>query len=172
MSGAFGFGAFGLGVPGSGASAGGASAGAGFGGAGAGPGGAGRGAASGRTCPCGSGATYAVCCQPLHDGERLALTAEELMRSRYAAFTVGAGDYLARTWHPAHRPTDLALDPDLTWTGLEVVDVRAGGPDDDQGEVEFRASWRQGRERGVLHERSRFTRRGGRWVYVDGDVTD
>lgn len=155
------------GVVGSGALGFGPSADGGFVGAGEG-----RGGASGRPCPCGSGATYAVCCQPLHDGERMALTAEELMRSRYAAFAVGAGDYLARTWHPAHRPGDLALDPDLTWTGLEVLDTRAGGPDDDQGEVEFRASWRRGRERGVLHERSRFIRRGGRWVYVDGDLAD
>lgn len=157
MSGVVGSGALGFGSPADG----------GFVGAGEG-----RGGASGRPCPCGSGAAYAVCCQPLHDGERIALTAEELMRSRYAAFAVGAGDYLARTWHPAHRPGDLALDPDLTWTGLEVLDTRAGGPDDDQGEVEFRASWRHGRERGVLHERSRFIRRGGRWVYVDGDVAD
>ena len=183
MSGAFSSGASGSGASGSGVSAGGT-----FGGAGAGRHGAyGRSFGGGKSrqdgdagqpadgesaCPCGSGTTYAVCCQPLHDGERLALTAEELMRSRYSAFAVGAGDYLARTWHPAHRPADLSLDPDLTWTGLEVLDTRAGGPDDDQGEVEFRASWRQGRERGVLHERSRFTRRGGRWVYVDGDVTD
>ena len=34
----------------------------------------------------------------------------------------------------------------------------------------FRASWRRGAERSVLAERSRFVRRGGRWVYVDGDV--
>ncbi|WP_185746120.1 YchJ family protein [Oryzihumus leptocrescens] len=169
MSGAFGSGASGASPPGSGTSGShtpgaGASAGGTFGR------GTGRGGASTRSCPCGSGAAYAVCCQPLHDGERTPLTAEELMRSRYAAFAVGAGDYLSRTWHPAHRPADLALDPDLTWTGLEVLDTRAGGPDDDQGEVEFRASWRQGRERGVLHERSRFGRRGGRWVYLDGDV--
>jgi SEC-C motif-containing protein len=30
--------------------------------------------------------------------------------------------------------------------------------------------WRQGAERGALHERSRFERVGGAWLYVDGDV--
>ena len=129
-------------------------------------------AAAQQPCPCGSGARYAVCCRPLHEGERAALTAEELMRSRYAAFVVGAGDYLVRTWHPAHRPADLVLDPEMAWTGLELVDTRAGGPDDDEGEVEFRASWRHGAEAGVLHERSRFGRRAGRWVYEDGDLRD
>ena len=106
------------------------------------------------------------------------------MRSRYSAFAVGDVAYLVRTWHPARRPHDLRLDPAMTWTGLEIVDTRAGGPDDADGEVEFRASWREaghercgghgGREpaRGVLHERSRFGRRAGRWVYVDGDIRD
>ncbi|WP_331710694.1 YchJ family metal-binding protein [Microbacterium pygmaeum] len=39
------------------------------------------------------------------------------------------------------------------------------------GTVEFRASWvtRSG-ERGVLRETSRFERRGGRWLYLDGEV--
>jgi len=109
----------------------------------------------------------------------VAETAEALMRSRYSAFAVGDVAYLVRTWHPARRPNDLRLEPAMTWTGLEIVDTRAGGPDDADGEVEFRASWRReaghgGREpgRGVLHERSRFGRRAGRWVYVDGDVRD
>jgi SEC-C motif domain protein len=123
-------------------------------------------------CPCGTGQSYAGCCFPLHAGRGAAATAVELMRSRYSAFAVGDVDYLARTWHPRHRPDELTLDPAMDWVGLEVVDAHAGGPADAEGEVEFRASWRHGRERGVLHERSRFTRRAGRWVYVDGDLRD
>lgn len=123
-----------------------------------------------RPCPCGSGRPYAACCGRLHSGAVVAATAEELMRSRYSAFAVGDEAYLVRTWHPSSRPDDLALDPAMRWTALEIVDTRAGGPADDQGEVEFSASWRRGAERGVLHERSRFTRRAGRWVYVDGEI--
>jgi SEC-C motif-containing protein len=90
-------------------------------------------------------------------------TAEELMRSRYAAYAVGESDYVFRTWHPRTRPDDLAPDPSLTWTGLTIVD---------SGEdwVEFSASYEQGGRTGELRERSRFEQRGGRWVYVDGDV--
>ncbi|HEU4514830.1 MAG TPA: YchJ family metal-binding protein [Nocardioidaceae bacterium] len=44
-----------------------------------------------------------------------------------------------------------------------------GGPDDDTGEVEFRARFRDARGVQVMHETSRFERRGGRWVYVDGE---
>ncbi len=119
-------------------------------------------------CPCGSGASYDGCCGALHRGERVASTAEELMRSRYAAYVVGDGDHLFRTWHPRTRPDDLAPDPSLTWMGLEVVDVVAGGPDDVTGEVAFRASYRGPDGPGVLVERSSFERRAGRWVYVDG----
>ena len=46
-----------------------------------------------------------------------------------------------------------------------MTDVVAGMDGDDTGEVEFTASYAGGE----MHERSRFERRGGRWVYVDGD---
>jgi len=93
------------------------------------------------------------------------------MRSRYTAFVVGDDRYLAETWHPATRPDHLDLDPAQRWTGLEIVEVDAGGPGDTRGVVEFRAHWSHGRERGVLHERSRFTRRGGQWWYVEGEMS-
>lgn len=90
------------------------------------------------------------------------------MRSRYTAFVVGDARYLEETWHPGTRPTDLDLDPDRRWAGLEVTDVDGGAAQDERGVVEFRARWRYGSERGVLHERSRFRRQSGRWWYVDG----
>ena len=92
-------------------------------------------------CPCGSGTAYAACCGPLHDGAPAA-TAEALMRSRYTAYALGRTDHVFRTWHPRTRPDDLAPDPGVTWTGLEVLATEAGGPDDDRGVVEFRAHFR------------------------------
>lgn len=94
------------------------------------------------------------------------------MRSRYTAFVVGDRRYLTETWHPGTRPPDLQLDPSLRWSGLDVVAVEAGTEDSKRGMVEFRARWRQGRERGELHERSRFVRQSGRWWYVDGVVRE
>ena len=87
----------------------------------------------------------------------------ELMRSRYAAFVLGEVDHLFRTWHPRTRPAGLVedgLDTSRTWTGLDVLD---------HGEdwVEFDAHYTVGGVAGVQHERSRFERRAGRWVYVD-----
>jgi SEC-C motif-containing protein len=119
-------------------------------------------------CPCGSGRPYVACCGPLHDGEPAA-TAEALMRSRYSAYARGHTDYVFRTWHPRTRPDDLPAP--TTWLGLEILRTEAGGPEDNTGLVEFVARYRgrHGEER--LREASRFERRGGRWVYVDGDVT-
>ncbi|OCB27525.1 zinc chelation protein SecC [Mycobacterium malmoense] len=123
-------------------------------------------------CPCGGGDDYRACCGPLHDGELQARTAEELMRSRYSAFARGDADYLFRTWHPRTRPSDVTVDPDITWTGLSVLDAVAGGPEDDGGEVEFIARFESAGGPGSLHERSRFERRAGRWFYLDGVADD
>ncbi|MFG6277691.1 YchJ family metal-binding protein [Microbacterium sp. 5K110] len=116
-------------------------------------------------CPCGR-AEFRECCGPLLDGGS-APSAERLMRSRYTAFVVGDTAHLARTWHPSTRPDDIDLDDGTVWDGLVIEDATEDG---DAATVTFRAAWRQGNERGVLAEHSRFVRRGGRWVYVDGDV--
>ncbi|KGM08796.1 YchJ family protein [Cellulomonas bogoriensis] len=117
-------------------------------------------------CPCLSGDTYDVCCARFHSGATQAPTAEQLMRSRYAAFAVGDPGYLTRTWHPSTRPEDLELDDDVRWTRLDVLSAVAGGPFDAHGVVEFVAHYRQGTNRGRMHEVSTFTRDDGRWLYV------
>ena len=83
------------------------------------------------------------------------------MRSRYSAFAVGDRTHLLATWHPTTRPGSLALDPAVRWTGLEVLSAR-GGLLDAEGEVHFRAH----STAGVVEERSRFVRDGGRWSYL------
>ncbi len=90
------------------------------------------------------------------------------MRSRYSAFALGDAGYLLATWHPRTRPTDVDLDPDVRWTGLEVLATTGGSPLGAEGTVEFRASYVVARRAGAQHERSRFLRDGGRWRYLDG----
>jgi SEC-C motif-containing protein len=119
-------------------------------------------------CPCASGSPYAACCGPLLAGQA-AETAEALMRSRYTAYAVGDFDHVFRTWHPRTRPADLTMAPGATWVGLQVLATSGGGPDDDTGTVEFRATFRTAAGARDLHETSRFQQRRGRWVYVDGD---
>jgi len=117
-----------------------------------------------RRCLCGTGLPYAECCGPLHDGTTTAATAEQLMRSRYSAFAVGDPAYLLTTWHPSTRPRTLDLDPDVRWTGLDVLATTGGSLFETEGTVEFRAH----RRGGTQHENSRFVREGSRWFYLDG----
>ncbi len=84
------------------------------------------------------------------------------MRSRYSAFVTDNADHLFRTWHARTRPHgDIATG--YGWMGLEILDVVDGTQDDQTGVVEFIAK----NIHGDIHERSRFERRAGRWMYVD-----
>ncbi|MEV6804812.1 YchJ family protein [Streptomyces sp. NPDC017248] len=121
-----------------------------------------------RACPCGLPEPYDACCGRFHTGAAAAPTAELLMRSRYSAFVKGDAGYLLRTWHPRTRPERLDLDPRTRWTGLEILATTDGSAFHGTGTVTFRASYRGG----ALHERSRFERVAGAWVYVDGDFLD
>lgn len=123
-------------------------------------------------CPCGSARPFGDCCGPYLEGTALPQTAEQLMRSRYSAYSRGDADYLRASWHPATRHQDLDLAPELRWLGLKILATTAGGPDDEQGVVEFIARYRSGGRAGRLHERSRFKRYRGQWCYVDGDLLD
>lgn len=121
-----------------------------------------------RDCPCGLPRPYDACCGRFHSGPATAPTAELLMRSRYSAFVRGDAGYLLRTWHPRTRPGRLELDPRMRWTGLEILGTTDGSAFHATGTVTFRASYRGG----SLHERSRFERVDGAWVYVDGDFPE
>lgn len=90
------------------------------------------------------------------------------MRSRFSAFAVGDAGYLLATWHPRTRPPSLDLDPAIDWRRLEILDVAAGGAEDDEGTVEFVAHYwdAAGRRRGEQRENSAFVREDGQWFYV------
>jgi len=126
-------------------------------------------------CPCGrtqgkggQPLPYASCCDRCHSGAALAPDAETLMRSRYSAYVLGLSGYLQETWHASTRPADLALEPGVKWLGLEVR--RHHQADAHHAEVEFVARSRLAGRGQRLHERSRFVREDGRWLYVDGDL--
>ncbi len=91
------------------------------------------------------------------------------MRSRYAAYVLGLGDYLLATWHASTRPQAIAPEePGLRWLGLTVK--THGAIDDEHATVEFVARSKLAGRAQRLHEVSRFVREGGRWFYVDGAV--
>jgi len=126
---------------------------------------------SGATCPCGSGRAYATCCGQFHVGAA-APDAESLMRSRYCAYVMGLEAYLRATWHPETCPVALGLDavPRPQWLGLVVKSLTP--VDDSHATVEFVARYKLNGRAFRLHETSRFERMDGRWLYVDGEISE
>lgn len=122
------------------------------------------------SCPCGVAAAYDDCCGRLHRGEAEAVSAEELMRSRFSAFAKQDEAYLLRSWHPGTRPPHIEFDPALHWQRLEILGGTGGGPLDPKATVEFRAVYSTIGGAGELHENSRFVRHDGAWVYLDGQI--
>lgn len=124
-------------------------------------------------CPCGSGKPYQACCGPFHTAARQPATAEQLMRARYSAYAVHHEAFLLVTWLPTTRPARISFDPELVWTGLDILAASEGTPFHREGTVEFVASYEvrhRGRTTtGTLHEVSRFLM-SDRWLYVDGAV--
>ncbi|HJO92956.1 MAG TPA: YchJ family metal-binding protein [Victivallales bacterium] len=126
-------------------------------------------------CPCGSGNDYNNCCGKFHNTKSFPETAEELMRSRYSAFSKGLVDYLTITFHP-----DVRTKPDnrlsqaqveqSTWLKLEIIKTSHGKKSDKTGKVEFRAYYINDTKVSIHHELSRFKKHNGIWYYIDGII--
>lgn len=124
-------------------------------------------------CPCGSSLPFESCCHSIITGQRKAATAEELMRSRYTAFTLADAEYLMKSWHPQTR--DLSEKRELQnwaksvqWVKLQVIDTEAGLEGNTVGSVEFVAYYREKGKLRTIKEKSSFTIVDGHWVYVTG----
>ncbi|MCC5025392.1 MAG: SEC-C domain-containing protein [Candidatus Synoicihabitans palmerolidicus] len=106
-------------------------------------------------CPCGSGSTFADCCDAVLQSRRPAETTEQWMRSRYTAQVVHDFKYLHDTYaETASTPyVDEEYGNEIKWTKLEVhtheAEVRA-----DVSFVDFSAHFEERGQPGVMHERS------------------
>ncbi|MDB2705192.1 YchJ family protein [Pseudomonadota bacterium] len=121
------------------------------------------------TCPCLSGKSYSLCCEPLHNKSLTANSAEQLMCSRYSAFYLAKVDYLIATLHPDKRQLDehqllQETIEQTSWLGLQIVKHNQRG---NTATVEFIAFY-QDENIEQLHERSNFVRQDNQWFYVDG----
>ncbi len=129
-----------------------------------------------QTCPCGKG-IYDVCCGRFISGATVPETAEQLMRSRYTAFSLREEAYLRSTWHPDTLPDEpITAESDVKWIGLDVIKHKHV-KDSDEATVEFVARFKVGGRAHRLHEVSSFVRQPdaagvARWYYVDGAFPD
>jgi len=124
-------------------------------------------------CPCGLNKAVADCCESIISGKRNAATAEELMRSRYVAFTKADVNYLMQSHHSKTRPIKEKKSIEhwaksVQWVGLTILSTTEGKETDNRGMVEFRALYIEEGELREIHEKSLFEREGGKWVYTSG----
>ncbi len=123
-------------------------------------------------CACNNNQSYINCCGRFLENSTLPDTAENLMRSRYTAYTRNREAYLLATWHHTTRPVSLefAQQPSKDWLGLTIKSHMQS--DIDHAMVEFIARYKINGRAYRLHEISRFVREQGVWFYVDGDILD
>ena len=124
-------------------------------------------------CPCCSGKVFETCCGPYLAGEDIPGTPEQLMRSRYTAFTLSEIDYISRTMKgPALKQFNRVFTKqwadNAVWKKLEIIDAPEVEPNSDKGVVEYIASYEINGTPQTLHECSAFILEDGCWYYFDG----
>ena len=123
-------------------------------------------------CPCGSGVKYKKCCRIYHKGA-LPKDALTLMKSRYSAYAVNDADYIIKTTdreNPDYtddikswKESILSFSKNGDFKKLKIVEFIDSG---ESAVVEFEAYISDS----VMKERSRFVKRDGKWLYLDGDI--
>ena len=126
-------------------------------------------------CPCGSGKSYATCCEPYLSGKLKPATAADLMRSRYTAYAMAAIDYLYRTSGAKIQKEFNAEESrkwaeSAEWSGIEMLNVSGGGEADETGTVEFVARYSVNGTAFDHHEVSSFAKKDGEWKFIDGKI--
>lgn len=118
-------------------------------------------------CYCESEKLFTNCCEPYLNNSKKVDSAESLMRSRYSAYCVHAGDYLVETTHSStrkfHNKQDiLEWSKSNQWLKLEILNAT-------ETVVEFKAYFLDDRLKANMHhEKSTFIKEDGSWFYVDG----
>ncbi|MDC1106183.1 YchJ family metal-binding protein [Prolixibacteraceae bacterium] len=121
-------------------------------------------------CVCGKVEDYNSCCGRFISRKEKATTPEELMRSRFTAFSLGEVEYIIDTERLAKPNTSAGLKSwcdTVTYTKLDVLSSKELR---DKGEVHFKAYYKEGFEQTILEERSQFIKENDKWVYVSGNA--
>lgn len=123
-------------------------------------------------CPCGSNKNYSECCGLYINGHKKPEVPEQLMRSRYTAYTQANIDYIIKTMRP---PASINFNENfekdsasnVKWLGLDIIKTSI---DHSKGYVEFIAHFEKQGKKDFFHEKSEFHRINDEWYYVDGIV--
>ena len=124
-------------------------------------------------CPCQSNKSYEDCCGRFHTHTQFPETAEQLMRSRYAAYVLKNVSYIVETTVPSQQAL-LNVQAIQTWAentqwlGLQILKTETLSKL--QSAVEFNAAFQGEEGEQSHHERSIFVKIDERWYFVDPTV--
>ena len=124
-------------------------------------------------CHCGRNKSFEACCEPILKGIKAALTAEDLMRSRYSAYVVKDINYIMSSHHSATRPIDELRDITewtnrVKWRKLSVIGTKDGKENQEEGYVVFKAFFKDRGIKDIIYEQSYFKKENNEWKYHSG----
>lgn len=122
-------------------------------------------------CPCGSQNPYDQCCGLYLDQKHNPQTPEQLMRSRYTAYSQGNSDYIKNTMKGKaligfDEAAKKELNQGITWLSLQVIESSITHPN--LGYVRFSARYLENNQIKIIEELSEFHKENEIWYYVDG----
>ena len=127
-------------------------------------------------CPCGSGKKYSECCEPIIKGTEKAKTAEQLMRARYSSYEKQEIDFIINSCEKSEEVAEIDRKATEDWSktsawhGLKILRTEKGTESDDEGIVEFEATYTRKQIRDVHHETGYFKKIDGEWFYSVGQL--
>ena len=127
-------------------------------------------------CPCGSSKQYSECCEPIIRGTKKAVTAEELMRSRYSAYVMHEIEYISLSCVQDPDKNEIDLEEtrrwseESTWQGLKIIRTEKGGEKDTDGIVDFSATYTRKGLKDIHLEKAHFVKKDGTWLYESGSL--
>jgi SEC-C motif-containing protein len=123
-------------------------------------------------CPCGSIKNYEHCCGAYIEKKQVAQSPEQLMRSRYSAYTQAKIDYIISTMKGSplvnfNKSEAFKWASSVTWIDLQVIQTYLETAE--KGFVEFSARFMETRQLKTIHELSEFHFENNAWFYVGGE---
>lgn len=125
-------------------------------------------------CNCQSGKNYKECCEPFHLEAKIPETAEQLMRSRYSAYTLVNIPYIVKTTVPNQQKyldqvAMKAWGETTKWAGLDII-KHLPNLSKIHSQVEFNAFFDTEEGKQAHHELSLFVKIDYKWFFVDPTV--
>ena len=125
-------------------------------------------------CPCGLKSSLEKCCLPIIQGKQQPKTAEQLLRARYTAFTLGEVPFIlashhSKTRHEVKEDEITDWSKNSKWLGMKIHHIEGGSETDSKGTIVFSASYVAEGKTQEHSEKSLFEKENGQWRFFDAD---